>query len=150
MFFLQNPKTFRNVTDCFQILVALPRSACLWIDAITGVRRLSLKEAATSCLALHTNPSQPVNPVYPEARVIFFLLDASREALPVDRRCYAVSEDAFVRRRGPSPETAYPPTALIHRPHQRAPNSNPGVTRGVDFTPRVTQPAAHWTVTAET
>ena len=30
--------------------------ACLWIDAVTGLRRLGLKEAATSCLTLRTNP----------------------------------------------------------------------------------------------
>ena len=29
----------------------------------------------------------------------------------------------------------YPQTALIHRLHQHAPNSNPGVTRRVNFTP---------------
>ena len=43
-------------------------------------------------------------------------------SLLVDRRCYTVSKDSFVRRRGPSPETAYPLTVLIHRLHQHAPN----------------------------
>ena len=54
---------------------------------------------------------------------------AEGSSLPVDRRCYAVSCDSFARRRGPSPETAHPPTALVR---QHAPNSNPGVTRGRD------------------